>query len=162
MSIMLSSGKWVHVTGVKLYPETKVAEIQTLRAQASKALGPKSAASFGIFGALGPAFVAEAVALSFVSGLLANAAAKEAIEAIQKAQKLYTIMMADWGAFVGVGYISQIEMPQPGLWRTWKDGGESYLHNGDDFVTVVSPEGEFLINWRDVSAIQFLRDDQTV
>ncbi|PBC11303.1 hypothetical protein [Mesorhizobium sp. WSM3859] len=161
MSIMLGSGKWIHVTGVKLYPEAKVAEIQSLRAQASNALGPKSSSSFGIIGAPGAAFIAESVALSFISGLMANAAAraaaKQALEFFQKAQRLYEQMMADFGAVVGVGHISQIEISQPVLWRTWSPGGDVYLHNGDDFVTVDSPEGEFLINWRDVSAIQLLR-----
>ncbi|PBB21650.1 hypothetical protein [Mesorhizobium sp. WSM4313] len=163
MSITLGSGKLIRATGVKLYPEAKVTEIQTLRAQARNALGPRSSTSLGVLGAPGPAFVTEAAALSFISGLMANAAAKaaakQALEAIHKAQRLYEVMMADFGAVVGVGHISQIEIPQPSLWRTWSPGGDVYLHNGDDFVSVDSPEGEFLINWRDVSAIQLLRGD---
>ncbi|MGX5827155.1 hypothetical protein [Mesorhizobium sp. 43Arga] len=40
------------------------------------------------------------------------------------------------------------------VWRIWQGGFRRGGDSGDDFIAIASSQGQFLISWQDVSAIQ--------
>jgi hypothetical protein len=154
MRIMLSSGTWIHVDKVKLYATAKVTEIATLQAQAAKALGP-SGGMVGVFGSPSIALAGEAAALSLVSGFLASVAQKQGVETLRKAQRLYQDMLMRSGRFFDVQGISGITLPKPGAWFADHEGTQ-YVHSGDDFLWVETPQGPLTLNWQHISVVRFV------
>ncbi|UVK44849.1 hypothetical protein BPNPMPFG_000314 [Mesorhizobium sp. AR07] len=154
MRVMLSSGAWIHVGRIKLYVAAKVAEIAAIQAPALRVLG-HSGGMLGVIGTPSMTFAAEAAALSLVGGFIAGIAQKQAVEALRRAQSLYEDMLMQSGRFFEVEDISKITLPKPGAWFADCDGTR-YVHGGDDFLWVDTPQGPVTINWQHISVVRFV------
>ena len=142
------TGTWVQIDQVRLYNAGKIAEIQRLRSQAAKSLGGTGA--LGVFGAPGLAFAAEAVAVSVIAAILTSASQKQAADSLVEAQIKYERLIAAGGTDMPVSNIENIEIAAPGLWKA-RANGSDWLHSGDEFVNIVTPQAPFSVRWADVS-----------
>ncbi len=112
--VTLQSGSALNIRQVMLFDEASVAEIVKLRSEAATALGP-SGSFIGVGGSPSTTLAAEAVALGVITGLLASAAKKTAIEKLTLANQQYQSLKSK-GVFIPIGDISNIWDPAPGLW----------------------------------------------
>lgn len=115
--VTMSSGKCIVLRKIRLYKEVNIISVAKLRSDASRILGPNGM----MVGAIGtPSFglAAEAAAISFVSGILAQAAKNNAINLLKNAQKLYLKLKSD-GLLFDVEKIYNISEPNLGLWSAF-------------------------------------------
>ena len=152
MKVMIAGAGWIDILRVKLFAETRVAEIAAIRSSAMKKLGPGGQA-FGVVGTPSWTLAGEAVALSLVSGFLASAAAKEGAKELRKAQNETIAMLNSEGEWFSVGDVTNISLGNPSSWIVVKEGLR-FLHSGDEFVPCETAGGTvMLLKWGQVAAV---------
>lgn len=154
MRVMLSSGSWLQIDQVKLYSKAKVDEISSLRADAARVLGP-SGTAIGVFGAPSWTLAAEAAAIGIVSSLIASANQRQAVASLRKAMLLHHDLLLQGGQYFDVKDVAKIMIPSPSAWSAVGEAKDIFLHNGDDFIGVVTPQGPFKLKWQEVSITAF-------
>jgi hypothetical protein len=112
--VVLASGQTLRVRQVMLYEEESVVEIAQLRAQAAKGLG-STGVGLGVLGTPSLQFAAEAVAVGVVSGLIANAVQKTALDTLRKANEKQS-ELSRRGQFFPTSEIESADIPNPGAW----------------------------------------------
>jgi hypothetical protein len=112
--VILGSGQTLRVRQVMLFEEDRVVEVARLRAHAAKGLG-STGVGLGVLGTPSLAFAAEAAAVGIVSGFLANAAQKVALQTLQQANEKHS-EASRLGRFFPTTEIENIASPSPGLW----------------------------------------------
>ncbi|TDR90329.1 hypothetical protein [Enterovirga rhinocerotis] len=150
MRLLLPGSGWVLVEQVFLYPEEKVQEIATLRAQAARSLGG-SGLSAGVIGAPSVTLAAEAAALSMVAGFLKNVAAKQALEAIKMANEKLFDLLTNGGVPHAPMLISGSHLPDPSTWVA-EAGKRRFVHSGTEYIRANCDLGLMDIRWTTVSA----------
>lgn len=186
--VILASGQSLRLRKILLYDEDAVTEIVTLRAQAAKGLG-SSGLGLGVIGAPSLGFAAEVGAMALLSGMLANAAQKVALEQLKAAQSKYEALHSQSEYFEAIA-IKNAHVPNPSTWyahqgltqkrfdlgkmsrsqidiflkennRTKRDLEgwtvlvdipKRYVHNGDEFLNVMTDVGVMSIKWNHVAA----------
>ena len=112
--VVLASGQTLRLRRVMLYDADAIAEIAALRAHAAKGLGMQGT-GIGILGTPSLGFAAEAAAMFAVSGLLANAAQKTALEYLKSAGEKYE-KLSSHGIYFGEGELNNLHTPRPDTW----------------------------------------------
>jgi len=131
--IQLSSGERLEIRAVHLYNESALQELSIKRASATQQMGGVSTG----LGAIGSA--SWVIGVSAVLSLVESSLSKKAFangfalfqEVFKEEQKL-----RESSVVFPVGRIKFVQHPSPGLWRA-VEGVEKFIHNGDDFLTVV-------------------------
>ncbi len=113
--LTLPSGEIVSVRQIALFRQDVLGQIAQIRAEAARHLGG-SGAVVGAFGAPSFALAAEAGVLMLAGGLLANAAARVAVQNLQDAQARYN-ELREKPEYFPVSEIDGILSPDPTLWR---------------------------------------------
>lgn len=119
-TLTLVSGQTLKLQQLFLYDEGAVLEIARLRTQAAKALGG-TGVGVGVLGTPSLELAAEAVALGVISGILASAAQKGALDSLKSAQHMYDAL-SDRGLFFDIGCVANASLPRPAMWRATADG----------------------------------------
>ena len=112
--VVLSSGHSLRLRKVMLFPGEAVAEIAELRAQAAKGLG-SSGLGLGVIGTPGIGLALEAGAMLAVSGLLANAVQKTALEYLRRAEDKYAALWRR-GVYFEASSLNDMQTPRPSAW----------------------------------------------
>ncbi|TGS89392.1 hypothetical protein EN817_03330 [Mesorhizobium sp. M3A.F.Ca.ET.174.01.1.1] len=89
-----------------------------------------------------------------MSSLIAGANQRQAIESLQKAQKLHQDLLLYGGEYFDIRDVARITIPSPSVWSANKEK-DIFLHSGDDFIGIITPQGPFMLKWQDVSMTSF-------
>ena len=112
--VHLASGQELRLLQIMLFQAPILEKAVQLRAKAMKILGG-SGFSFGAVGAPNLTFAAEMAAVGLISGLLASAAQKSALEDLNAAQELLRNAKSS-GKLFDVGKIQDLATPDPAAW----------------------------------------------
>lgn len=176
---ILSSGHSIIIEEVKLFPETEVAKLASLRAEAARLLGGTSS-GIGFIGS--PAWaIGGSIAVGFLEGLANNSMKKQATALLQEAMALHASLVDD-GRFFSFTDIAGMATPTPQGWssavtdnvtvkidrrvvsggmfgRIVADGEERieqrttrFIHFDQEFTQVRNTSGLIHVKWADVSA----------
>jgi len=166
--IVLVSGERLLMRAVLLYEATKVAEIAALKARATEKLKGFST-GIGFWGSPGWVLGGAAV-LGLVEGLFSSGAQREGLRLLQTAVAKFE-QLSESAVFVPSDRIRKVESPDPESWsavrkidqheddRSWlaktfstEDYKKSYVHNGDDFISIKTDGGVVCIRWSHVAS----------
>ena len=156
--ITLVSGERLVVREVLLYDENKVAEINSLKAQAGNELQGFTT-GLGFWGSPGWV-IGGALALGAVEGMISNAKQKTGLRLLKLAAEKFN-QLPNNSAFVSVNRICSLQTPNPQSWSAMTSiGSAQFIHNGEDFVTVRTPDGEITFRWSQVTSYVPTREPQ--
>ena len=143
--ITLVSGERLVVGEVLLYDVNKVAEINSLKAQAGDELQGFTT-GLGFWGSPGWV-IGGALALGAVEGMISNAKQKTGLRLLTLAAEKFN-QLPNNSVFVSVDRIHSLQTPNPQNWSAMTSiGGTRFIHNGEDFVTVRTADGEITFRW---------------
>jgi hypothetical protein len=148
--ITLVSGERLVVREVLLYEENKVAEINSLKAQAGNELQGFTT-GLGFWGSPGWV-IGGALALGAVESMISNSKQKTGLRLLRLAAEKFN-QLPNNSAFVSVDRIRSLETPNPQSWSAMTSiGSARFIHNGEDFVTVRTADGEIAFRWSQVAS----------
>jgi hypothetical protein len=148
--ITLVSGERLVVREVLLYDENKVAEINSLKAQAGNELQGFTT-GLGFWGSPGWV-IGGALALGAVESMISNSKQKTGLRLLRLAAEKFN-QLPNNSVFVSVDRIRSLETPNPQSWSAMTSiGGARFIHNGEDFVTVRTADGEIAFRWSQVAS----------
>ena len=137
MVIVLSSGRQIEASKVRLYPEPELQKIVTLRSKAQEELGGFTT-GIGFLGS--PAWVLGSVAvLGVLESIVLDKKAKKGILLLKEAQKMHDDLQKK-GVLFEISEIEGIENPDPANWRA-----ESVYEISFDFSSMgIKERGKFI------------------
>jgi hypothetical protein len=148
--ITLVSGERLMVREIQLYEEQKVAEISSLKAQAANHLQGFST-GLGFWGSPGWV-IGGSLALGFVEGLISNSQHRRGLQTLRLAAQKFEAL-PNSSAFVSMERVQNLQDPNPQSWfATKKNGRERFIHNGEDFLNVKTPNGVVCLRWSQVAS----------
>jgi len=156
--ITLVSGERLVVEEVLLYDVNKVAEINSLKARAGNELQGFTT-GLGFWGSPGWV-IGGALALGAVEGMISNAKQKTGLRLLKLAAEKFN-QLPNNSVFVSVNRICSLQTPNPQSWSAITSiGSARFIHNGEDFVTVRTPDGEITFRWSHVASYVPPREPQ--
>jgi len=156
--ITLVSGERLVVEEVLLYDVNKVAEINSLKARAGNELQGFTT-GLGFWGSPGWV-IGGAFALGAVEGMISNAKQKTGLRLLKLAAEKFN-QLPNNSVFVSVNRICSLQTPNPQSWSAITSiGSARFIHNGEDFVTVRTPDGEITFRWSQVASYVPPREPQ--
>ena len=147
--ITLVSGERLVVREVLLYDVNKVAEINSLKAQAGNELQGFTT-GLGFWGSPGWV-IGGALALGAVESMISNAKQKTGLQLLRLAAEKFN-QLPNNSVFVSVDRIRSLQTPNPQNWSAMTSIGARFIHNGEDFVTVRTADGEIAFRWSQVTS----------
>ena len=148
--ITLVSGERLVVREVLLFDVNKVAEINSLKAQAGNELQGFTT-GLGFWGSPGWV-IGGALALGAVESMISNAKQKTGLRLLKLAAEKFD-QLPDNSVFVSVDRIRSLQAPNPQNWSAMTSiGNVRFIHNGEDFVTVRTANGEITFRWSQVTS----------
>lgn len=137
MVIVLSSGRQIEASKVRLYPEPELQKIVTLRSKAQEELGGFTT-GIGFLGS--PAWVfGSAAVLGVLESIVSDKKAKKGILHLKEAQKMHEDLQKN-GVLFEISVIEGIENPDPANWRA-----DSVYEISFDFSSMgIKERGKFI------------------
>ena len=158
--ITLVSGERLVVREVLLYDENKIVEINSLKARAGNELQGFTT-GLGFWGSPGWV-IGGALALGAVESMISNSKQKAGLRLLKLAAEKFN-QLPNNSVFVSVDRIRSLQTPNPQSWSAMTSiGSARFIHNGEDFVTVRTADGEIAFRWSQVASYVPPREEQAL
>jgi hypothetical protein len=158
--ITLVSGDRLVVREVLLYDENKIVEINSLKARAGNELQGFTT-GLGFLGSPGWV-IGGALALGAVESMISNSKQKAGFQLLRFAADKIN-QLPNNSVFVSIDRIRNLQTPNPQSWSAMTSiGSARFIHNGEDFVTVRTADGEIAFRWSQVASYVPPREAQAL